>query len=71
MNFAIPFFGRKAKNPATLHALDAALAQQGERGDPSRPNPRRFRAFVRPAPTTFQRCLAAHIYLAQRISALD
>ena len=71
MNIAIPFFGRKASDSAKPDAAEAALPQQGARAAATKLNPRRFRAFVRPAPTTYQRCLAAHLYFAERKSALD
>lgn len=73
MEMLIPDFAkmigeRHARRPAEAAARPAqaqpARALQPER----RPL---GRLFQRPAPTTFQRCLAVHIHYAQRASALD
>jgi hypothetical protein len=71
MAIAIPFFGKKTRSPATPRAADAPPSRQKAPGEKLPLNPRRFRVFVRPAPTTYQRLLAAHMYFAERKSALD
>jgi hypothetical protein len=55
---------RSAEPPARPTQTPPPRSLQPER----RPLGRLFR---RPAPTTFQRCLAVHIHYAQRASALD
>jgi hypothetical protein len=72
MSIAIPFFHKKARGAETPRDGDPATPQRSAQGETQRPNSRRrFRPFVRPAPTVFQRCLATHMYFAARKSALD
>ena len=70
MKIAIPFLARKPSTGATARAETALPRQAGRAAMPSA-TPHRLRFFARPVPTTYQRCLAAHIYLAGRKSALD
>jgi hypothetical protein len=51
---------------SAFHGMPALRAIEA----PRRAKPRR-RFFRRAEPTTFQRCLAVHLYFASRVGALD
>jgi hypothetical protein len=68
MNIVMPFLRRKASVVATPPPAAAAPVPRSTAS--AKIGARRFRPFVKPAPTTFQRVLAAHMYSAERRSAL-
>ena len=75
MEVLIPAYAKSIGEQLKLrHARRAAEPRPPQAPAPRALQPERRalgRLFRRPAPTTFQRCLAVHIHYAQRASALD
>ena len=72
MTIALPFFGKLFGGAAKQRDTSEAVRRQGAwQVAPAPRRPRPLRASDRLSPTTYQRCLAVHLYFAERSSALD